>query len=343
MREPWRRGFTLVELLVVITIIGILIALLLPAVQAAREAARRLQCSNNLKQLGLGLHNYHSAHRAFPIGARPGTGDGRYGWGPSFFVHLLPFIEQAALADKWPWTDKGHTNANEGYVGGNENLQGTPVNIDHLPMPAFRCPSSVLPMFRSETWPCSCMSSYTGIMGAVEATGDYVPRRYRSCCYYGTHNGLISGSGMLVPLLSIRIADCTDGTSNTIILGEISDWAKDATGKHQHVDPSWYEGWSVGGGNWTAVIDTADTSSSYDSMDRHFHLNSVRYPVGTRTYGLPGINVLSAPNGPLLSAHPGGAHTCLTDGSVRFLSDSTDLETLKFLADRDDGMPVPKY
>ena len=94
-----KNAFTLVELLVVITIIGILIALLLPAVQAAREAARRMSCSNNLKQLGLSLHNYHDTYKVFPQGSRPGGRNG--GRGASWYVRVLPYVEQTALAKKW--------------------------------------------------------------------------------------------------------------------------------------------------------------------------------------------------------------------------------------------------
>ena len=93
-----RFGFTLLELLVVIAIIGVMVGLLLPAVQAAREAARRMSCTNNMKQLGLGLHNYHSAYNNFPAGVRGGTSPSE-GWGFPFWYGLLPFIEQQSLAE----------------------------------------------------------------------------------------------------------------------------------------------------------------------------------------------------------------------------------------------------
>ena len=340
MSKNRSHGFTLVELLVVIAIIGILIALLLPAVQAAREAARRSQCSNNLKQLGLAFHNYHDVNRAMPIGARPGGWNG--GWGASFYVRLLPFIEQTALADNYPWTERGNYDRDEGYVGGNVNLQGTPVNIHNLFMPAFRCPSSPLPEFNTGSTPSSCMASYAGIMGAVEATGTYVPKRYRACCSYGSTTGIVSGSGMLVPNQAIKFAQCTDGTSNTMILGEASDWAKTAAGADVHVDTSWPEGWSVSASS-TVTITTADSTSASNTIDRFYQLTAIRYPVGTRTYELPGIHQTHGSNNPLLSAHPGGTLACLTDGSVRFLSETMELLTLKLLADRDDGIPLSEF
>ena len=305
MRRYRTTAFTLVELLVVITIIGVLIALLLPAVQAAREAARRAQCSNHLKQLGLGLHNYHDVHRCMPIGARPGRSNASY-WGASFYVRILAFIEQRTLAEDYPWTEKGNYGLHEGYVGGNVNLRGSPINIYDLPMPTFRCPSSSLPMFNTPGGtPSSCMASYTGIMGAVEATGSYVPTRYRACCYYGSSTGIVSGSGMLVPNEVITLAQCTDGTSNTMILGEASDWAYNSAGTAMHVDTSWPEGWSVLT-NSAVTITTADSTSAATTIDRFYQLTAIRYPVCTRTYNLPGVHAVHGSNNPLISAHPGG-------------------------------------
>ena len=112
-----RRGFTLVELLVVIAIIGILIALLLPAVQAAREAARRMQCSNNLKQIGLALHNYHTTNKAFPPGAFWVCPEGEL-WRGSILIRLLPYIEQQPLYDQFDFTvpTDGQTEANTGTL-----------------------------------------------------------------------------------------------------------------------------------------------------------------------------------------------------------------------------------
>jgi prepilin-type N-terminal cleavage/methylation domain-containing protein len=347
MRDRERCGFTLVELLVVIAIIGILIALLLPAVQAAREAARRTQCSNNLKQLGLALHNYHDSYKCMPFGVRPGGQDANGnngGWGTSFYVRLLAYVEQTALADQWPWQEKGY-GRNEGYVSGNGNLRGTPVNLLNLEISAFVCPSSPLPTFNTGN-NAVCMASYAGVAGAVEPTGRYVPTRYRNkdgCCgACGNGPGIHAANGMLVGNDVLRFADCTDGTSNTMIVGETSDWAYDAAGVRQHVDPSWPHGFPMGTGDTRRVTGPQQSTGS-GLPQRWFNLTSIRYPVGTRDFTLPGICDNHGANNPLLSAHPGGAQISLTDASSRFLSETTELETLKLVAARDDSIPVPQY
>jgi prepilin-type N-terminal cleavage/methylation domain-containing protein len=337
------RGFTLVELLVVIAIIGVLVALLLPAVQAAREAARRSQCGNNLKQLGLGLHNYHDTFKAFPLGARTGGWNG--GWGTSFYVRLLPFVEQAPLHDAWPFTHKGYTERNEGYGPGNPLLRGTPVDIRNLMLSTYRCPSSPVDELRGDN---GMIASYVGIAGAVEPTGRYVPTRQRPCCsccgtasFGNSNDGLTSGSGMLVggSSVALKFRDCTDGTSNVMIIGEASNWLYDSTGARR-VWGSSNHGWAMGCGSNTTVTNVSTTSMG---DGRWFNLTSVRYPVGTKTYDLPGISDNFGPNNPLISAHPGGVMICMTDGAVRFLSETTDLEVLKIISDRDTNLPVQEF
>ena len=145
---------------------------------------------------------------------------------------------------------------------------------------------------------------------------------------------LVGGSSVV-----LRFADCTDGTSNTMILGETSDWAFDASGARRHIDPSWPHGFAMGSG-WNTQITNVSTGGP---IERWFNLTSIRYPVGTRDYDLPGVGDNHGPNNPLLSAHPGGTQIALTDASARFLSETTDLETLKILADRDDHVPLPDY
>ncbi len=290
-----------------------------------------------MKQLGLGLHNYHDTFNAFPMGARTGGWNG--GWGTSFYVRLLPFVEQAPLYDQWPFTERGNYSRNEGYRG---NVIGNPVDIRRLMISVFRCPSSPLEEFRGDD---GLMASYVGIAGAVEATGRYVPRRQRPCCsccggasFGNSNDGLTSGSGMLVggSSIALKFRDCTDGTSNVMIIGEMSTWMIDANGGFR-LGGSSRHGWPMGCGS-NATVTNVSTDSMGDG--RWFNLASIRYPVGTRTYELPGVADNWGPNNPLVSEHPGGVMILLTDGSVRFLSETTDLELLKIIADRDTGLPV---
>ena len=193
-----RGAFTLVELLVVIAIIGILIALLLPAVQAAREAARRSQCSNNLKQLGLALHNYHDVHKTFP----PGIFDPQsYGWG----ALILPFMEQAPL----------HETVNPTLGQGNFTCR--PGKEDMI-IPTYQCPSSTMKE-RDPAGGCA-RSNYRGIRGAGSQAGR--PGDSFSNPQQDKEIGIffdITTSRMN----PTKIANIEDGTANTIMLGEVED------------------------------------------------------------------------------------------------------------------------
>jgi prepilin-type N-terminal cleavage/methylation domain-containing protein/prepilin-type processing-associated H-X9-DG protein len=205
---PHRAGFTLVELLVVIAIIGILIALLLPAVQAAREAARRAQCTNNLKQFGLALHNYHDTYGCFPMGwmiDRSHTGNPS-GWG--WQVYLLPFIEQGTLFDGMD------PNKNSLYNVSNNNLN-PPIDrvILRTDIDGTRCPSDD----RESPNPnrtLSCAGNYR------VATSNYI-------CSKGFFNeggwGSRNNNGVLYGISDVKFRDIKDGTSQTFAVGERCD------------------------------------------------------------------------------------------------------------------------
>src|SRR5436190_10615428 len=204
-----RRGFTLIELLVVIAIIAILIALLVPAVQKVRDAAARAQCQNNLKQIGLALHNYHDTKKALPPGASADKAPWRNGgtqdddWGSSWMVHVLSFVEQDAIFRNWQFYGQS------GWQNGNDNalIKGSPV-------PVYRCPSSQLP----ETNPYMTTRTGSGGVGSfytsyVAIGGSYIDA---GALTFGTN--IYSTQGTLYGNSKTKLTDITDGTSNTMVV-----------------------------------------------------------------------------------------------------------------------------
>ena len=319
-----RRGFTLIELLVVIAIIAILIALLLPAVQQAREAARRSQCKNNLKQIGLALASYEEVHKLYPIGNRNNGVLG--GWGQSFWVGLLPLLDQDALFKKW-----NHSVVNSGY-----NDPGNVAIGNGIAFPFAWCPSSPL-RASFETTPsnggATPVITYTGIAGAT-------PDPQGRSADWGS--GKSGTGGVLFYYSKIGSRDLRDGSSNIMAVAEQSDFlVETATGQQRIAIQSWPHGMFMGSG----------------SGDRSFNCATVRYKVnykqavgghnynGALCNGASGTGVCgnSGVNNPIQSAHSGGAHTVLCDGTVRFLNANMDLATLLNLAVRDDNKPLGEF
>ncbi|WLD12575.1 DUF1559 domain-containing protein [Planctellipticum variicoloris] len=325
----------------VIAIIAILIALLLPAVQQAREAARRTQCRNNLKQWGLALHNYHDVFNAFPIGVMANQG-----YGVAFWARLLPYVDQAPLYNRLTfngvhpgWTAGGGT----GETVNNPAVNGVVIG-------AMICPSSPLPALW-DTGSCNqSIPSYVGISGAVDEdktsaaapatdTDGFIEQRQISgvdCCTAGkTYTGVLSAGGLLTWNESHNIAKATDGTSNIIMLGENSD---------SQVDPvSGVKVDSRGGMPHGFLMGSSSggVTRNWDGpQDRKFNLTSVRYAPGTRNYSLPGVDNNYGPNNPLISPHTGGTHALYADGHVSFISNNINMANLKALSTRDDGRSV---
>jgi len=321
MQRRDESGFTLVELLVVITIIGILIALLLPAVQSAREAARRAQCSNNLKQLGLAALTHHEAHGHFPVGGwglfwvgEPDRGFGRRqpgGW----IYNTLPFLEQEGL---WSLSSDTSGDAKRDAMF---QLVGTPLSVHNCPSrrrPAAWTHSSSWTIYNLDPRVApsvAARSCYAGNGGDRKGPGGGAPDyAHGDDPNYGwpdvsLQNGLFHLHSM------VRLADIRDGTSNTFLIGE------------KYLDPERYTTGSDGGDNQSMY-------QGYD-VDTVRFANSSGYPGPPRQdrLGYNNINIFG-------SAHPGGANFVFADGSVHSISYSIDLPTYTHLGNRKDGQAI---
>ena len=306
-----RKAFTLVELLVVIAIIGILIALLLPAVQAAREAARRSQCSNNLKQLGLGLHNYHDSHLTLPPGSIVTNGimTGQPRRTP--FVLILPYIEQGPLYEQFVMVMPGYDFASAPNVA----LAGNVV-------PDYVCPSDGHANNPKPTPWGSCATTNYGCM-IGQTLADAQPT---------------VAKGVFAINTTSRFRDIFDGTSNTMAMAEQL--------MGSNLD---YRGWWINGNVGRAFVCTMTGPNSV--------LNDVFYPDPNVCVEGDGVtddplNNLPCEQGSTdfdthwvasRSRHPGGAQAMLADGSVRFVSETVDITTWRYLGWKKDGQTPGTY
>ncbi len=320
------RGFTLVELLVVIAIIGILVGLLLPAVQAAREAARRMQCSNNLKQIGLALHNYHDTNKKFPFGSRGGITWSQAGVkdGTNWRISILPFLEQTTVYNRLNWGGSfgAGTTAAVAYMGGNQFLSG-------FVLPSYRCPSSSLEMF-PQSYSTSAASGsfnnqgngmgihYVGIMGAAP-NFSWTQTGYRDCGH-----GWSCDQGIMTVNECKGMNTVTDGTSNTIIVSEQSGTVRKAD-----LTSNYYGGWS--GARNNATLSSSSCSDLWQTG-----ATCIRQPPNSQIDD-PGNRNPYRNNTTVNSFHPGGIQVVIADGSVQFITDSIDFQIFKALAIRNDG------
>jgi prepilin-type N-terminal cleavage/methylation domain-containing protein/prepilin-type processing-associated H-X9-DG protein len=322
-RTRFKRGFTLIELLVVIAIIAILIALLLPAVQQAREAARRTQCKNNLKQLALAQHNYHDVYGSFAIGSQdnpPNHPRPRRVWQAgkhrkgSHLVKLLPYVEQSTISNSLDWSLDVTAQLNSPALN----------RVYRKDLPVYRCPSDDYRVGNG-------MTNYAASCGAQS-----MPARNRACNLYpgnvfGTgraghsssrHGGNISGIISRYNWAA-RMADIIDGTSNTILMGEI----RPKCGDHHR------GGWANPNALWTgttAPINFNTCPGEGGNSANGLPINCNSYRVWMTSQGFK-------------SRHTGGAQFALCDGSVRFLSENIDYMTYQRLGDRRDGQVLGEF
>jgi prepilin-type N-terminal cleavage/methylation domain-containing protein len=296
-----RRGFTLVELLIVIAIIGILIALLLPAVQAAREAARRSQCSNNLKQISLALHNYHDVHKEFApgfiwiygSGPTDSVREGNWGWG----ALILPYMEQQPLHD--------------GLGVGPTPLAvavATPAKLAMMQneLSAFRCPSDMGPVTntgRLIAGPPDSQLATSNYIGVNDLRGWL---RYND----GTSgNEMTNASGVFGRNKGRKMSEITDGTSNTLAVGERNWQRKYDDGVLRTV--------------LAGVVFGIRGQRNRDSWGLADALGSARFRIN---YDNGASSPLSRSRRGFGSVHPGGTQFTLCDGSVRFISETIDAD-----------------
>lgn len=304
MRNFRRPGFTLVELLVVIAIIGILVALLLPAVQAARESARRTQCNNNLKQLGLAIENYESTLRVYPPGrvgcdgitsgpCNGNTNEQRVG--TSGLVMLLPYMEGTTLYDAFDF--------NDGPWVGTSTWQAKNATAVASRPKTLVCPSDTSDPFVNTSGINAATGSYAFVSGS-----------------YGPSQGIndnvkINNNGVFVYKYAILRSAVTDGMSNTMYVGEIID---------AHTDRS-YNIWTQAGRHESCLRSTENPLNTKPGTG-----------ITTSPYGIP-------LNGAFASKHPAGANFLFGDGHVAFLSENIALTTYRALSTRGNGETIPSY
>jgi prepilin-type N-terminal cleavage/methylation domain-containing protein len=295
-----RLGFTLVELLVVIAIIGVLVALLLPAVQAAREAARRMKCQNHLKQIGLGLHNYHDTMGALPSGGAGTRSTAASNDGMGFHVAILPYVEQGALALRFDLTKPYNATPNKA--------------LGALRVPFYLCPTAINLYTEnsgenSPTGEKGWTTHYHGNMGPNDLTN----KRYE---IKPSSNGGQSLQGVLGCDSKVRLAEITDGTSNTFMVGETS-WTR---GNPQ--------GFPVGYRVWHRGCNTNNALACGSCRN-------VANGLGTVWSG--GGSTAAYNNFSFGGIHPSATNFLFCDASTRSISNEIPLGVLMATASRDGG------
>ena len=337
-----RRGFTLVELLVVIAIIGVLVALLLPAVQAAREAARRSQCQNNLKQVALAIQIYHDTFTEFPKGSAGGEG-------ALWSYYIMPYFEQKNLQDLLTvsTTSDGFNWANPGPYS-REQIIGNPNYVNLIAcetqIPVFQCPSAGFPDggqydISGDDWHVGNRqpASYIG-----NASGFAINQNHKDV------DGKPMGSldGVLFNHSEIGMKHITDGTSNTMLIGEVMHDVeivdRDGGSKKESRIGDRKDHWYIGSDD----VDTGSLTSKTGGWDFSEAMGSTAIPMNFQNqFQGQGCDNISDPICQKLqlaygSPHPGGMQLARCDGSVDYLAEDVDLVVWRDLATRDNQQPV---
>lgn len=312
-RKKRSQGFTLVELLVVIAIIGILIALLLPAVQAAREAARRSQCTNNLKQVGLAMHNYHDTYKAFPAGWIYNRTNGRAEWG--WNVAIMPFMEQKTFYDQL------NPGVNRLSAWAVDPAPSTAIRaMLQTSIPTLVCPSDKSQTLCNNSYKDSGGDSSDNNFGSL-TIGQWAVAKsnYIACAAWSTktigsntrypQRDYDSG-GMFYGNSWLKMSDCTDGTTNTIMCSERD---------FDHFAATW-----LGVGNNDSYGNHGTARATFRGS---FAINSP----------LPATSDDNVGKG-WASKHPGGVNVVSLDASTHFLTETASTAVLQPLCIRDDGI-----
>lgn len=352
-----RRGFTLIELLVVIAIIAVLIALLLPAVQQAREAARRSQCKNNLKQLGLACHNFHDAYDGWPMAVE-------FGVGTSWSGLILPYLEQSNHYQSLVMQEDSYINAQWAHPlpGATTAALATPnfrnILVCEAYLDVFRCPSSTMPGavadISGDNWIVQkrVPANYLGVVtsslvndrrmqsvqnqwggtGNVEVISDL-----EGVFIQRVNHQRIKRNDRHYGMTGCRMGDIIDGTSNTLAIGEAeSDLrAVPEMGTLRENNASTFgrkDHWAIGG-------DDADTTGQGD-MSEFLGSTAVRINYPPQAAGTAQFAEYEFSFG---SRHIGGAHFLMADGSVRFLSENIDANLYKALGSRNGGETIGEF